>query len=123
MSYQEYKVRVYSNRTVWYNIEGYLHRDDGPAIEHSDGSKSWYQNNQRHRDDGPAVEYANGSKEWYQNGQCHRDDGPAIEWADGHKAWYLEGEYLTEAEFNALQQTCEGKVVEIEGKKYKLVKV
>jgi len=100
MSYQEYKVKVYSDRTEWYNLEG-----------------------QRHRDSGPAIEYSNGGKYWYQHGKLHRDDGPAIEYASGYKEWYLEGKRLTEAEFNARQQPCEGKVVEIEGKKYKLVQV
>ena len=65
---KEYKVKVYSDRTKWYNLEGQLHREDGPAIERADGSKFWYRNGQFHRDDGPAIEYANGAKEWYLNG-------------------------------------------------------
>ena len=55
---------------------------------------------QLHRDDGPAVEYTDGSKYWYQNGLRHRTDGPAIECADGTKRWYINGVRLTEAEFN-----------------------
>ena len=27
------------------------------------------ENNQRHREDGPAIEYSNGDKEWYLNGK------------------------------------------------------
>ncbi len=33
-----------------------------------------------HREDGPAVEYSNGEKEWYFNGLLHRVDGPALEY-------------------------------------------
>jgi hypothetical protein len=26
----------------WYNEESQLHREDGPSVEYSDGSKSWW---------------------------------------------------------------------------------
>ncbi len=45
-----------------------LHREDGPAIEHANGTKCWYINNKRHREDGPAIEYVDGVKKWYLNG-------------------------------------------------------
>ena len=35
---------------------------------HDGGSKFWYLNDKRHREDGPAVEYTDGSKEWFLNG-------------------------------------------------------
>jgi hypothetical protein len=57
-------------------------------------------NNKLHREDGPAVEHSDGHKAWFLNGQRHREDGPAIEYSDGHKVWYLNGEHLTEDEFN-----------------------
>ena len=69
--------------------------------------------------------YDNGDKYWYLNDQRHREDGPAIEYADGRKYWYLNGKELSEAEFNARTKptaSCEGKVVEIDGVKYKLTK-
>jgi hypothetical protein len=74
---QEYQVKVYDDKT------------------------EWYQNGKCHRLDGPAVEYASGYKAWWLNGERHRLDGPAIECEDGSKEWYIEGEYLTEYEFNA----------------------
>ncbi len=52
---------------VGYVKNGKLHRDDGPAIEWSCGTKSWFINGKCHRDDGPAQEYANGAKEWFIN--------------------------------------------------------
>ena len=86
------------------------------------GTERWYLNDKRHREDGPAVEYADGDKRWYLNGKFHREDGPAIECANGTKWWYINGKVLTEAEFNARikQSSCDGRVVEIDGKKYKL---
>jgi hypothetical protein len=89
------------------------------------GTIRWYLKNKLHREDGPAVEWANGTKYWYLNDQCHREDGPAIECANGDKYWYLNDQQLTEAQFNARtkQPSCEGKVVEIDGKKYKLQEV
>ena len=84
----------------WY-LNGKLHREDGPAIERASGHKEWYINGELHREDGPAVVYASGTKAWYLNGKRHREDGPAVVWADGYKEWYINGEQLTEAEFNA----------------------
>ena len=98
-----YRVEVDARGTRWYyNSAGQLHREGGPAIEHTNGSKFWYwyQNGLRHRTDGPAVEYADGTKFWYQNGVLHRTDGPAIIFEDGDKRWCINGEQLTEAEFN-----------------------
>jgi len=124
MSYTKYEVRVYDNGDKYWHQNDKLHRIDGPAIELADGYKAWYQNGERHRTDGPAIEYPNGHKEWHQNGKLHRTDGPAIERADGYKAWCLEGIELTEAEFNTrTKPSCSGKVVEIDGKKYKLTEV
>ena len=56
---------------------------------------------QLHRLDGPAVEHQNGSKFWYQNGELHRLDGPAVEFANGVNEWYINDEQYTEAQFNA----------------------
>ena len=92
---------------------------------YDNGSKFWYLKGKLHREDGPACEWASGTKWWYLNDKLHREDGPASEWADGSKYWYLNDEKLSEAEFNARTKqkpSCEGKVVEVDGVKYKLVK-
>jgi len=73
----------------WRN--GQLHREDGPAIEQEDGNKEWWRDGQLHREDGPAVEHAEGDKEWYRDGQLHREDGPAVMHVDGYKEWYRDG--------------------------------
>jgi len=99
---EKYIVEVYADKTIWRNEKGEVHR----------------------LGDLPAIEYASGSKIWYLNGKLHRLDGPAVEYADGDKVWYLNGEELSEAEFNkkAKPDTCEGKLIEIDGKKYKLTR-
>lgn len=97
----KYRIEVNRFGTRWYyNNAGQIHRDNGPAIECSDGSKSWCQNGLLHRTDGPAVELDDGHKEWWQNGKRHRIDGPAVEYADDSKEWHINGVVLTEAEFN-----------------------
>ena len=100
---QTYKVTVDENKTIcWYNEKNQLHRLNGPAIEWADGAKWWYVESKRHRLNGPAVEYANGAKEWY-----------------------VEGRRMTEEEFNEYirpKPTCEGKIVEVDGVKYRLVR-
>ena len=86
-----------------------------PIID-SEGNKRWYnEQGELHREDGPAVEYLNGTKEWYLNGRLHRLDGPAIEYADGYKEWWLNGKNYTEEEFIAKTQPVkELTVAEIE---------
>ena len=105
----------------WYK-EGKLHREDGPAIEHSDGGKYWYKEGELHREDGPAIEHITGYKVWYREGLHHREDGPAIEYSDGSKKWYLNEEELSEEEFNKRMNglVCD-RIVEIDGVKYRLV--
>jgi len=86
------------------------------------GHKQWFLNKERHREDGPAIEYADGTKTWYLNDKRHREDGPAFESPNGYKEWWLDGECLTEEEHaERVNPPCSGKVVEIDGVKYKLI--
>jgi hypothetical protein len=78
----------------WYNDFGEYHREKGPALEYSDGTKFWYINNKMHRKDGPAVEHRNGYKEWWVNGKLHREDGPAIEDYNKKEFWFIHGELI-----------------------------
>ena len=69
--------------------------------------------------------YPNGSKGWYQNDKLHRLNGPAYEYPNGTKGWWIEGKQYSEHAFNQkvkelTNPTCNGKMVEIEGKKYRL---
>jgi len=89
------------------------------------GTKLWYLDDKLHRTDAPAVEWADGSKHWYQNNKLHRVDGPAYEDASGTKCWWLDGKELTESQWiEAVKPkvaSCVGKMVEVDGVKYKLV--
>jgi hypothetical protein len=97
------------------------------VIVDDDGTKRWRVNDKLHCEHGPAVEYSDGTKFWYLNGELHRTDGPAAEYANGNKFWYLNGEGLTKTDWRKqIQKTkapCVGKIVEIDGVKYKLVEV
>ena len=93
------------------------------------GNTFWYKDAKckvLHRENGLAVDYTNGHKEWWQNGQLHRTDGPAIEYANGAKSWCINGYPLTEAEFlAATQPLVEMTVADIEklvGKRVKIIK-
>ena len=99
-----YTVTVSEIGTYWKNNDGQLHRIGGL----------------------PACEYVNGDKSYYEYDQLHRLGGlPAIEDANGYKEWWILGKKLTEVEAKkqANPDTCEGKVVTIEGKQYKLTLV
>jgi hypothetical protein len=90
------------------------------------GDKFYYKDKKMtipHREDGPACEYANGSKFWFICGELHQEDGPAVEYGDGTKEWYIDGKELSEEKFNARKNSCNGKIVEIDGKKYKLTEL
>lgn len=63
---------INSEGEFWY-LNGDLHRTDGPAVIHPDGSKEWWLNNMLHREDGPALEYFS-SKGWWVR------DGAEVEW-------------------------------------------
>jgi len=62
-------------------------------------------------------------------GELHREDGPAIERANGAKEWWLNNHSWTEAEWKKRVSPpkepapCEGKIIEIDGKQYKLTEV
>ena len=122
----EYVVRVSPDGDKFWTLNGQYHREDGPAIEEPDGTKRWYLRGNLHREDGPAIERPDGSKFWSLNGQYHREDGPAIEWPWGLKNWYLNGKEFSESEWKkkmSKKQTFDGKLIEIDGKRYKLVEI
>lgn len=72
----------------WY-LNGEFHREDGPAVEYTNGDNIWFFHGKIHRKDGPAVKFANGDTIWFLHGEMHREDGPAIEQTDGIVFWCL----------------------------------
>jgi hypothetical protein len=88
------------------NELGQLHRVDGPAIEWTDGTKSWWLNGKQHRIDGPAFDSLT-RKCWWVNGERHRVDGPAVVSKIHnviYKEWWLCGTPLTEDLHKTLTQ-------------------
>jgi len=45
---------------VWYILKGY-------EISETTFYRVWYLNGKRHREDGPAIEHSNGDREWWIN--------------------------------------------------------
>lgn len=76
---------------LWRDRSWGLHRDDGPAVQRSDGLSAWWCHGAPHRVDGPAVERPDGSREWWVDGARHREDGPAVERPDGSREWWVRG--------------------------------
>ncbi len=88
----EYKIDKDGTKE-WF-LDGYLHREDGPAVEFVNGNKMWFINGNKHREDGPAIDDVDGTKYWYINDIPHREDGPAVEHVDGEKSWYYNGKNI-----------------------------
>jgi antitoxin component YwqK of YwqJK toxin-antitoxin module len=107
---QEYYANGKLKSEEFFNSEGKRHNAAGPAYRewHENGQlkhEEYWLNGKRHNDAGPAI------RRWYENGQL---------WSE---AYWINGRWLTKAEWEARVNPapCDGKVVEIEGRKYKLV--
>ena len=59
----------------YWNEKGYLHREDGPALEYINGNKLWYINGLNHREDGADVELSDGYTEYYLNNKSYTKEG------------------------------------------------
>jgi hypothetical protein len=75
----------------WRDEAGKYHREDGPAVEWTNGYKKWYCHGKIHREDGPAIIWGGIGSEWYYHGKLHRNNGPSREWIDGTMAWFKQG--------------------------------
>lgn len=60
--------KLVGSSMVEYTLRGKLHRIDGPAVLHADGTREWWVGGLLHREDGPAIEHADGSTDWYEYG-------------------------------------------------------
>lgn len=54
------------------------------VVEDGNGTIRWLFNGFLHREDGPALIRKNGLQAWLVSGAYHRKDGPAIEWGSLH---------------------------------------
>ncbi len=57
----------------YFNNDLKFHRLDGPSFENTGRDKFWCKNGMDHREDGPAAEYRNGSKSYYLNGKIYAE--------------------------------------------------
>jgi antitoxin component YwqK of YwqJK toxin-antitoxin module len=68
-------------------------------------------------------------EEYWIDGELHNTNGPAYRYWDKngkltHDEYWVNGEQLTKEQFKNRKNDCvENKVVEIDGKKYKLVNI
>lgn len=92
----EYHIDEFGHK-LWYlpsKGKQYFHKENGPAVELSNGTKQWWLNGELHRLSGPAVEGGDGHLAWFVKGRSHRLDGPAVIWESGHRDWMIEGKKL-----------------------------
>jgi len=62
-------IRLYPHGgKTYYNLNGQVHRENGPAYIDSSGNKYWYLYNLVHREDGPAIIYGNGKTDYFYHG-------------------------------------------------------
>ena len=98
----------------WYNPEGYLHKEGGPAYINNH-TKEWHKHGLLHRYDAPAVFLSNGIEVWYVNGRQHRLDGPAVTFPKNTKDsqfewWYKHNRYTFE-DWCTLSEKTESEIV------------
>lgn len=93
------------DRKCWFNSDGQLDREDGPAVLWNDGVEVWMSKDKIHRDGGPAVTRLNGDRVWFRHGRRHRKDGPAEIKGNGHREWIVDGQLI-----NVDGPTCEFKL-------------
>ena len=63
--------------------------DGTGMLKRRSGTSFWYQDGKLHREDGPAIEWSDGGWEWFFEGAHHRADGPAVGRTSGLRKWYL----------------------------------
>jgi hypothetical protein len=60
-----------------------------------------------HRVDGPAVEYSDGYKSWFKEGRLHRIGDPAVEFHSNwwvRRDWYIEDEEYIKEDYDKLMR-------------------
>jgi hypothetical protein len=80
----------------------------------NNGNIRYELNGKLHRLDGPAFIWKNGDGQWYKNGKLHRLDGPAILWKNEIariEEYWIEGVEYTEQEFLNLSRQIKLKTI------------
>ncbi len=79
---------------IYYNEQDQCHREDGPALEYTNGEKYWYINNLLHRIGGPAEILSCGTRIWRKNGLKHKLNAPAVIYRLGKIEFWEFGRYV-----------------------------
>jgi hypothetical protein len=64
-------------------------------IKWDNGDVCYYKNGFLHREDGPAVTNTQGYKSWYFEGRLHNLNGPARIWQDGVEEYWIDNKPTT----------------------------
>lgn len=89
----------------YFNDYYQLHRLDGPAVTHQDGTQEWWLDGYLHRTDGPAIIRPSGGQEWWLYAYRHRTDGPAVVYPDGRQEWWINGNLVDQLTLMLLKHT------------------
>ena len=88
--------------------------------KHSNGFKSWREYDSH--GDLTHYKHSNGDERWYE----YDSHGKLIHFksSNGDEIWYdSNGTEITKKQFDKLNQSCDGKIIEVDGKKYRLTLV
>ena len=82
-------------------IHGLRHRDNGPAVEYSDGSQEYWLYGMKHRVNKPAIILKDQgfnvgfyTTEYWFYGRLHREEGPAVLKSDGSQEFWIHGKRI-----------------------------
>jgi YD repeat-containing protein len=110
-----YKVGINNGNEYWYDSNGKMIH-----FKSSNGFKYWHE----YDSNGKEIHYksSNGFKCW----QEYDSNGKVTHYKDsnGYEEWFdSNGNRITKEEFDRIHGSCDGKVVTIEGKSYKLKEI
>jgi len=86
------------------------HYKCGAVLDYRDNNKIL------HREDGPAIEFTSGTKHWHINGKRHRLDGPARVWSIGYTQYYINGRCYTKEDWERHPEVIKYRFNEILGR-------
>jgi hypothetical protein len=76
----------------WFDEQGLLHRENGPAVEYADGGGEWWIHGHRQTKNGQStIVTPCGTQIWVIDDQLHRDQEPAIIGVANRQEWWVHG--------------------------------